>query len=163
MVRPWAVDWLRKRIGLPKPAARRRRIYLSREKTGYRRVANEAELLPILKSHRFEIHDTQDFTTLEEQLRLFSSAECVISIHGAGLANALFAPPGAKVIEFMSPLPEYANSCYYSICAAAGHTYGYVLGEHAPTDLARRSSGRWRIDLSVDPEKLRRILKLMNC
>jgi capsular polysaccharide biosynthesis protein len=162
MTRPWAVEWLRKRIGLPKPAARRRRIYLRREKTGCRRVANEADLLPILESHRFEIHDTQDFTTLEEQLKLFSSAECVVSIHGAGLANMLFAPPGAKVIEFMSPLPEYANSCYYSLCAAAGHKYGYILGEHAPADLARRSAGRWRIDLHIDPDKLRRMLKLLN-
>ena len=157
MMRPWAADWLRRRIGLPKPAARRRRIYLRREKAGYRRVANEAELLPILEKYKFEFHETQGLS-LTEQMKLFSGADCVVSIHGAGLANLLFSPPGVNVVEFMSPLPQYANSCYYSLCAAAGHTYGYILGEHDAADLVGKMSGRWRIDLRVDPEKLRRML-----
>jgi capsular polysaccharide biosynthesis protein len=157
MTRPWAADWLRRRIGLPKPAARRRRIYLRRSRAGFRRVANEPELVPILEKYKFEIHETQGLS-LSEQMKLFSGAECVVSIHGAGLANLLFSPPGVKVLEFMSPLPQYANSCYYSLCAAAGHTYGYILGEHSPADLAGKPSGRWKIDLRVDPEKLRRML-----
>ncbi len=157
MVRPWAAEWLRARIGLPKPPARRRRIYLRRGKAGNRRVANEAELLPILEKYRFEIRETEGLP-LGEQMKLFSGAECVVSIHGAGLANLLFSPPGVNVVEFMSPLPQYANSCYYSLCAAAGHTYGYLLGEHDPRDLAGKPDGRWRMDLRVDPEKLRRML-----
>jgi hypothetical protein len=157
MVRPWGADWLRRRIGLPKPAARRRRIYLRRTRAGYRRVSNEADLLPILEKFKFEIHETQGMS-LGEQMKLFSGAECVVSIHGAGLANLLFAPPGVNVIEFMSPVPEYANSCYYSLCAAAGHTYGYILGEHNTEDLSKKTAGRWKIDLWVDPEKLRSLL-----
>jgi hypothetical protein len=157
MVRPWAADWLRRRIGLPKPSPRRRRIYLRRDKAGTRRVANEAELLPILEKFKFEIHQPQDMT-FGEQMKLFSGAECVVSIHGAGLANLLFAPPGARVVEFMSPLPQYANSCYYSLCAAAGHTYAYILGEHNPGDPAEKQAGRWTTDLRVDPDKLRRML-----
>jgi hypothetical protein len=157
MMRPWAADWLRRRIGLPKPAARRRRIYLRRTKAGYRRVANEADLIPVLEKYKFEFFETQGMS-LGEQMKLFSGAECVVSIHGAGLANLLFAPPGGKVIEFMSPIPEYANSCYYSLCAAAGHTYGYILGEHKIADLQKRTAGRWKIDLWVDPEKLQRLL-----
>jgi hypothetical protein len=157
MVRPWAVDWLRRRIGLPKPAVRRRRIYLRREKAGCRRVANEAELLPILEKYKFEFHETQGLS-LTEQMKLFSGADCVVSIHGAGLANLLFSQPGVNVVEFMSPLPQYANSCYYSLCAAAGHTYGYILGEHNAADLVEKKRGRWKIDLRVDPEKLRRML-----
>jgi hypothetical protein len=74
------------------------------------------------------------------------------------LANLLFSQPGVNVVEFMSPLPQYANSCYYSLCAAAGHTYGYILGEHNAADLVEKMPGRWRIDLRVDPEKLRRML-----
>jgi capsular polysaccharide biosynthesis protein len=157
MMRPWAAEWLRRRIGLPKPAARRRRIYLRREKAGYRRVANEAELLPILEKYKFEFHETQGMS-LTEQMKLFSGADCVVSIHGAGLANLLFSQPGVNVVEFMSPLPQYANSCYYSLCAAAGHTYGYILGEHNAADLVGKMPRRWRIDLRVDPEKLRRML-----
>jgi hypothetical protein len=157
MVRPWAADWLRRRIGLPKPAPRKRRIYLRRVKTASRRVANESELLPILEKFKFEIHETEAMS-LSDQMKLFSGAECVVSIHGAGLANLLFAPPGVKVVEFMSPLAEYANSCYYSLCAAVGHAYGYILGEHDPADLAGRTAGRWKIDLRVDPESLKKML-----
>jgi hypothetical protein len=157
MTRPWAADWLRRRIGLPKPAARRRRIYLRRQKAGYRQVANEAELLPVLEKFHFEIHETQGLS-LAEQMKLFSGAECVVSIHGAGLANLLFSPPGVKVVEFMSPLPQYANSCYYSLCAAAGHTYAYILGEHNAAEPAEQKAGRWKSDLRVDPEKLQRLL-----
>jgi hypothetical protein len=157
MTRPWSAEWLRRRIGLPRPAARRKRIYLQRPAAGFRRVSNESELLPILEKFNFEIHQTLGMP-LAEQMKLFSGADCVVSIHGAGLANLLFAPPGAKVLEFMSPLPEYANSCYYSLCAAAGHTYGYILGEHNPADLLKKGAGRWRIDLRVDPDKLRRML-----
>jgi capsular polysaccharide biosynthesis protein len=157
MTRPWAADWLRRRIGLPNPAARRRRIYLQRPETGFRHVANESELLPVLEKYKFEVHQTQEMS-LAEQMKLFSGAECVVSIHGAGLANLLFAPPGARVLEFMSPLARYANSCYYSLCAAVGHTYGYILGEHRAGDRPETAAGRWKIDLRVDPEKLRRML-----
>jgi capsular polysaccharide biosynthesis protein len=159
MMRPWAADWLRRRIGLPRPSTRRRRIYLRRTKAGYRRVANEADIVPILEQYNFEIWETQGMS-LGEQMKLFSRAECVVSIHGAGLANLLFAPPGVKVIEFMSPISEYANSCYYSLCAAAGHVYGYILGEHDAVDLAAKPRSRWIIDLRVDPDKLRRMLAL---
>jgi capsular polysaccharide biosynthesis protein len=39
--------------------------------------------------------------SVADQIRLFQSAEFVISPHGAGLANLLFCEPGTKVIELM--------------------------------------------------------------
>jgi len=160
MVRPWAVDWLRRKIGLPKPAAGKRRLYLRRTKAGYRQVANEAELLPILKSYKFEFLETQGMS-LAEQMKLFSSAEVVVSIHGAGLANLLFAPPKTRVVEFMSPHPAYTNTCYYSLCSAVGHRYGVIFGKHPGPVAEGGAARRWREDLIVPADVLEETLSML--
>jgi hypothetical protein len=160
MVRPWAADWLRRNLGVTKSSAGKRRIYLRRAKAGYRRVANEAELLPILKSYKFEMHETQGMP-LADQIKLFSGAECVVSIHGAGLANLLFAPPRTKVIEFMSPHPAYTNTCYYSLCSAVGHRYGVIFGSHPAPVSGGDANRRWREDLTVPPDILDETISIM--
>jgi hypothetical protein len=160
MVRPWATAWLRRKIGLPKSSSAKRRIYLRREKVGYRRVANEAELVPILKSFKFEMLETQGMK-LADQVKLFSGAECVVSIHGAGLANLLFAPPKTRVIEFMSPHPAYTNTCYYSLCSALGHRYAVIFGEHPGSVPADKAPRRWVEDLAVAPDALEETLSML--
>jgi hypothetical protein len=160
MVRPWAADWLRRKIGLPKSASPKRRFYLKREKAGNRRVANEPELIPILKSFKFEMLETQGMA-LSEQVRLFSSAECVVSIHGAGLANLLFAPPKTRVVEFMSPHPAYTNTCYYSLCSAIGHRYAVVFGTHPGPVAPGAAPRRWLDDLIVPPDALEETLSML--
>ncbi|MBN1438428.1 MAG: glycosyltransferase family 61 protein [Anaerolineales bacterium] len=159
MVRPWAANWLRRKIGLPKPAAGKRRIYLRRAKAGFRQVANELELIPILKSFKFEVQDPQGMP-LADQMKLFSNAESVVSIHGAGLSNLLFAPAGARVVEFMSPHPAYTNTCYYSLCSAIGHRYAVIFGKH-PAPVAAGAGRRWRDDLIVPPEVLQETLSML--
>jgi hypothetical protein len=160
MVRPWAVEWLHRKIGLPKAAAGKRRLYLRRAKAGFRQVANEAELLPILKSFKFEVQDPQGLP-LAEQWKLFSNVECVVSIHGAGLANLLFAPPRTRVVEFMSPHPAFTNTCYYSLCNAAGHRYAVIFGEHAGPVPGGAHPRRWRENLSVPPDVLEETLSML--
>jgi hypothetical protein len=160
MVRPWAAAWLRRKIGLPKSAAGKRRIYLRREKAGNRRVANEAELAPILKSFKFEMLETQGMR-LAEQVKLFSGAESVVSIHGAGLANLLFAPPKTRVIEFMSPNPAYTNTCYYSLCSALGHRYAVIFGRHPGPTAQGTAPRRWLEDLIVPPDVLEETLSML--
>lgn len=159
-VRPWAAEWLRRRIGLPKSASPKRRIYLSRAKIGNRRVANESELVPILKSFKFELQDTEGMP-LADQVKMFSSAECVVSIHGAGLANLLFAPPKTRVIEFMSPHPAYTNTCYYSLCSAIGHRYAVIFGSHPDPVAQGTAPRRWLEDLIVPPDVLEETLSML--
>jgi capsular polysaccharide biosynthesis protein len=159
MVRPWAADWLRRKIGLPKSSSPKRRIYLQRTKAGNRRVANEAELVPILKSFKFELLETQGMT-LTDQMKLFANVECVVSIHGAGLANLLFAPPKTRVVEFMSPHPAYTNTCYYSLCSAIGHRYAVIFGSHPGPVAAGAAPRRWLEDLIVPPDVLEETLSM---
>jgi capsular polysaccharide biosynthesis protein len=116
--------------------------------------------MPILKSFKFEIVETEGMT-LTNQMKLFSTADCVVSIHGAGLANLLFAPSRTRVVEFMSPHPAYTNTCYYSLCSALGHRYAVVFGEHPGRVAHGASSRRWREDLIVPPDVLEETLSML--
>jgi hypothetical protein len=160
MVRSWAVDWVRRKIGLTKSAVGKRRIYLRRPKSGYRQVSNEVELLPILKSFKFEIVETQEMT-LADQMKAFSGVEAVASIHGAGLTNLLFAPPKTRVVEFMSPHPAYTNTCYYSLASAIGHRYAVIFGQHPGRVKGGEEIRRWREDLVVRPDELEETLSML--
>ena len=51
-----------------------------------------------------------DFTTSRtagltpaEQVELFKGCEAIIRLHGVGLSNMVFCPPGARVIELFPP------------------------------------------------------------
>ncbi len=69
-----------------------------------RSILNHNEILEFLSK---VIRDEYQFLNLQlehvsfkEQLRLFSSTECFIGQHGAALANAVWMPKGATLLEF---------------------------------------------------------------
>jgi hypothetical protein len=86
------------------PAARpSRRIYVSRRdaKPHRRWVDNEPDVEALFASRGFEILSMRE-CPLQEQVRLFASARVVAGASGAGLADIVFAPPGAHVITLVS-------------------------------------------------------------
>lgn len=78
----------------------KRRVYISRRHAHTRRLINEREVTQTLDRHGFESHCLEDYS-LARQADLFRSVETVVAPHGAGLANLIFAPPDAKVIEIV--------------------------------------------------------------
>ena len=93
------------------------RIYISREKAKHRRVVNENELISVLENYNFEVVHLEEMS-FSEQIRLFNSAECVVSPHGAGLANTVFCKENAKVLELFSP--NYVNpviGIWHKLCS----------------------------------------------
>ena len=52
---------------------------------------------------------------------LFSNADAVFGMHGAGLANAVFVPPGGHLIEVM--LPEKHARYFEHLANANGLVY----------------------------------------
>jgi hypothetical protein len=73
-----------------------------RDAKPHRRWAdNEPEVETLFASRGFEIVSMGE-CPLQEQVRLFSSARVVAGVSGAGLADILFAPPGAHVITLIS-------------------------------------------------------------
>ncbi len=86
-----------------------KRIYISRGKSGSRRVSNEEELEALLESYGFEKVYLEDLDFLK-QVALFENATAIFSQHGAGLTNLVFANAGTKVLELFEP--EFVNPCY---------------------------------------------------
>ena len=75
-----------------------RRLYLSRQRDGKRRLVNETELEAALVARGFAVIHPQEHS-VARQIALARDAEIIVAPTGAALANALFCSPGAKVFE----------------------------------------------------------------
>ena len=103
-----------------------RRIFLSRGRAATRRLANEAELLPLLEQRGFvTVH--AEAMSAAEQLALFQSAEIILGVDSAALVNLVVAPAHAKVgVIFTRGL--YQPRHYY-VSAPIGHDFTYLCAE----------------------------------
>jgi len=109
------------------PSGEKRRLYVTRSDTKKRRIENEAELIPLLKSRGFEILAPGKLS-FRDQVSLFMWADAVVGPHGAGLTNILFAPKSARVLEIF-PANKVKNT-YLLLAHSLGQTYrGLVAGE----------------------------------
>lgn len=143
----WAIAYLRQRYGAAAAAAGRRRLYVARGASASRRLVNEAEVAAVLEARGFEpyLPERHGFAA---QVGAFAEAEAVVGVHGAGLANLVFAPPGCRVLELFSP--QYAQAdCYFTLAHQVGLAYRFFLGTPAPT--------AWG-DITVDAAEVARIV-----
>ncbi len=131
-----------------------RRIYLSRGDASFRRLSNEASLLPLLRSHGFEII-TPGALNISAQARLFAEAEIIAGPAGAAFANLVFAAPGARVIEIAPP--GWLAAFHWMISARLGLEHTVLLGEGRVMRDVPDVADRER-DIVVDPEKLAALL-----
>ena len=127
----WVSEFLRTRVLPNTRPTKRRRIYVSRADAGKRRVVNERELLPVLDRHEIELCRPSELT-FAEQAALFDAADLVVGPHGAGLTNALFCRPGAKMLELL-PAASVTPGPFHSVSAAAKMSYWCSAGERADT------------------------------
>ena len=102
-------------------------IYISRDKAKRRKIANEEELVKILKAHDFKIILCEELS-FYEQAAIFSHAKFLISIHGAGLANMMFMEHESKVLEIRYK-NDFQNNCYFSLASALQLKYYYFLAD----------------------------------
>ena len=134
---PWLVEFLRGTVPAPEnvPA---RRLYIQRRSS--RRILNEAQLLPLLEEHGFEIYDPAEHADSPAD---FAAASIVVGVHGAGLAGVAFCRPGACVLEL---IPEdHVMPYWYTLSEAGGLRYGYLIGDSHASSLGASKS-----DLSID-------------
>lgn len=144
-----AVAWLRRRFLSPTtPAAiATRRIYLTRADAAQRRVLNEPEVIEFLAQLGFEVVCPGGLS-FAEQIELFRTVSVVVAPHGAGLANLVFAPPGATVIEFFGD--NYINGCFWALACLGHQRHGFIIGPST-----------W-LDYHVSIPDLKAILRKMN-
>ena len=135
----WVAPWLRSLV--PPTSAGAEKIFLSRRGAPGRQVTNEAELQLALEARGFVTLQPEKYCVLEQAQRL-AGARWIVAPHGAALANMVFAPPGARVIEFFHP--RHKNRCYENLAAASGHRYASLDGQ------ANESAEASRLQYSVD-------------
>ncbi len=125
---PWAMQFfldLRQRLPVGKTPPKRR-IYVSRQDAPTRHILNQSEIDEVLRRHGYEAV-TLAGMTLAEQVALFAGAECVAGVHGAGLANIVFARQPITLVEILPPLA--ATAAYWLTAQALGHRYLPVIGQ----------------------------------
>lgn len=108
------------------PDEQSERLYISRADTFHRHVLNEDEVTGLLAKYGFRTV-TLKHMTVDDQIRLFSSAKIIVAPHGAGLTNLVFCKPGTKIIEFFSP--NYIDLSYWRLSSYASLDYYYLIGE----------------------------------
>ena len=75
-----------------------KKIYVTREDSEYRKIINESDIVPILRSKGYKVINPQLYK-IEEQIKIFSEANKIISPHGSNLANIIFCKPGTEIFE----------------------------------------------------------------
>jgi capsular polysaccharide biosynthesis protein len=128
------------------------RLYLSRRRTTSRVLLNERALERALLARGFRILHPETMT-VDAQIAALRGAQVVVGASGAQLANAMFLPPGAAMIEIQ---PETFTSVWAPMLAWVTERdwAGYFAPApepawRAPT-LARLRRGfkfAWRLDL----------------
>ena len=154
----WVCDFVHRQF-VPQPVDRpRRRVYISRALAPGRRVQNEPQILPLLARHGFEVVHAEKLS-FEQQVALFSSAQIVVAVHGAGLSNLVFAPAGARALELRSP--THTNECFRSVARHRGLDYHTLVMESGPTRNTVAGSGRYGDVVLQVPEFERKLEELV--
>ncbi len=129
---PYIVDFLRSQFRLrPPDSGPRRRLFVSRRNSRWRRLSNEDELRPYLVGLRFEFVDPGSLT-IAQQIDLASNAEIIMGPTGAGMNILIFAPGDAVVIDLTHLGGEMALT--YPICSQIGQRYIKVEGTREAND-----------------------------
>ncbi len=120
---PESLRWLRQKfltaVGVDTAAiAPTRKIYIRRRPGGWRAVANDDEVANRLEADGFETTRPEGLA-LAEQTRLFAQARIIVGMHGAGLANLLFAPHAA-ILELTG---DYGGGEYLSMASGLNNRY----------------------------------------
>lgn len=145
---PAIVDFIRKKLGITHAVAGapRRRLYITRSNSRWRRLLNEEAILERLAVRGFEVVDPGAIS-ISQQIELAASAEAVIGPFGAGMNILLFAPPDAVVIE----LKYQTNSMDINpwLSKRIGQRYKAVLGT---PEIA--GDNRLNYDFVVEPDQI---------
>ena len=107
------------------------RLFVSRQDADHRRLRNEKELVSLLASRLGVTPIVPGELSVREQIKLFSQAELVVGIHGAGMSNIVFCHPGASVVEIclVNPdHPEIVSSLYQGLSSTCNLRHGIIIG-----------------------------------
>jgi len=106
-----------------------RKLFISRSKATRRKILEEEKLYHTLNEFGFEILNLEELS-IEEQIRSFSNAAIVLGMHGAGLTNMVFMPPGGRVGELRAITTETSvYNVFYCLANSCDHQFFYLFGK----------------------------------
>jgi len=120
-------------------------------------VLNEPQIVRLLSGYGFQ-KVVLESMPVAEQVRLFMSAETVVSAHGSGLTNLVFCHPRTKVLELFSP--HYVNVLYWVLSNHVDLDYYYLIGQGERPPAGVDPHLVWD-DINVNLEQLSAMLKAM--
>ena len=122
----WIGDFYRSKINLNDNIIEcRKRIYISRSQAKYRKIENENEVIKVFVNLGFEVYSLETMS-VRDQIVLFSQAEIIAGIHGAGFINMSFAPPGTKIFEIFTE--HYHDAGHRLQAKVLCNQYYYMVG-----------------------------------
>lgn len=151
-----SLEHLRDMIGREAEAGRlpTNRVFVGRGHSAGRCIANMREVRAVLSAYDFDYVEVEGLS-VAQQAHLFSSARCIVAIHGAALANLIHARPDTTwVLEILSP--NLPSLLYWELATTLGMEYSWLLG-HSPDGKESRSN--FRIDTRQLDSELARILE----
>jgi hypothetical protein len=122
------------------------KILISRADAGKREIRNRDEVKKYLHNLGFVSYELSDLT-FRQQVALFSQADHVVGVHGAGLVNLLFAED-CTITEIFG---DKFVPTYYLLTQSIGLPYQTISGE----SITNKNVGLHHQDIKVDINKLR--------
>ncbi len=140
-----------------------KRLWISRQALpqNRRRIHNMDDIDPILGRYGFTQVALEQLP-VADQIRMFSGAEVVAGVHGAGFTNTVFSPADCKIISLESDLNLRLKVSYFysTLAQACGQPYRHLKVKRAPLppDVPRVTANFHNQDILVDPVALERLL-----
>lgn len=106
------------------------RIYVSRQNANVRRVATQDEMFEVLDQFDIQPYALETLS-VREQVRLFSNADLIVSPHGAGLANLVYAQ-SPTVVELFG---YKQKTTYHRLANLLGFEYHAMFCDHRRKDI----------------------------
>jgi hypothetical protein len=133
------------RNSVPPRSGVRRKIYISRRDSQFRRMKNEEVVESHLAAKGYEILQLTGMT-FADQVDLFRSADEIVAPHGAGLSNIIFCQKGTKVLELTSH--TYFNPCFARIAQVLELDFSlHVSG--TTKEAAFQTDIEWDVDIET--------------
>jgi capsular polysaccharide biosynthesis protein len=137
-----AVAFLRRQFAPPGIAATRR-LFVSRKDAATSRIANEDDVFAALEPLGFE-RVLPGTMGVADQAALFASAAIVVGVHGAALANIVFAHRDARIVELGGGRTR-GFGFYAEIARVRGQAHRLIAAEGEPP--------------TIDPAAVARVVK----
>lgn len=161
-VASWAVNFLRENL-VPEEEAEFKRVYISRNDAIARNVKNEPAVIDMLVDEfdfvPFNTHKTNSMSgmPLKEKLKLFATADIIVSPTGAGLTHTHAMKPNSIVVDFNHSF-EITEECGWNniadVCNLNWHTIEAETKE-IPEERPKPKNAHMEVDI----DKLRQTLQ----